>query len=79
MIQYNQLKGFLVRQSSENAEIWMISKISTLSRDCAQKHGKTVLVIADSDKKQIAIDYLSNIVKGKVDVLSSLPSSCGEQ
>ena len=79
MIQYNKLKGFLVHQSSENADIWMVPKVTSTIRDCAQKSSKTVLVIADSTKKQMAIDYLSNMVKGTVVVLSSLPSSCGVQ
>ena len=71
MIKYNKINGFLVRNSSDDGEIWIVTELTPNIKDCSQHAPKNILIIDEQTNQQHAKEYLSNLVKGTVTVVSS--------
>ena len=77
MVQYNKMRGYLVRKPTENGQILLVHDLNSEIKECIQKQVKTtILAIDKTTDQQAAKTYLSKMVKGSVAIT---PFDCQSQ
>ena len=69
MIQYGDLRGYLLKGKQNNGEIWVVPELSSKYKECAQKQhtpSKTVLVIAKNADTTKGVEYMKSLTKSNV-------------
>ena len=74
MIQYRDVRGYLLRGTSSKGELWIVPNLSTTYKSCAEQQKDpthTVLLIDRTANKNTGVEYLANIAQEPISITST--------